>query len=270
MADFTAADVKKLRDLTQAGMMDCKKALTEADGDFDKAVELLRVKGAAKAAARGAEREAESGLVATSGNALVELKSETDFVAKNEDFIAKAQQIADVADQVKATDTDALKAAELDGKTVGEVVQDLAITIGEKIELGEVAYFDGTTVTYMHKRAADLPPAVGVLVEFEGDEAAARAAAMQIAAMKAQYLTRDEVPAEIVESERSIAEQKTREEGKPEQAIAKIVEGRLGGFYKEIVLLEQESVTESKKSVKAVLDAAGTTVKRFARFEVGA
>ena len=264
MSNFTAADVKKLRDLTGAGMMDCKKALTEADGDFDKAVELLRVKGAAKAAARGA------GLVATSGNALVELKCETDFVAKNEDFIAKAQQIADVADSVKATDTAALKAAELDGKTVGEVVEDLAITIGEKIELGEVAYFDGTTVTYMHKRAADLPPAVGVLVEFEGDEAAARAAAMQIAAMKAQYLTRDEVPADVVESERSIAEQKTREEGKPEQAIAKIVEGRLGGFFKEIVLLEQESVTESKKSVKAVLDEAGTTVKRFARFEVGA
>ena len=270
MANFTAADVKKLRELTQAGMMDCKKALTEADGDFDKAVELLRVKGAAKAAARGAERETAAGLVATSGNALVELKSETDFVAKNEDFIAKAQQIADVADSVKATDTAALKAAELDGKTVGEVVEDLAITIGEKIELGEVAYFDGTTVTYMHKRAADLPPAVGVLVEFEGDEAAARAAAMQIAAMKAQYLTRDEVPADVVESERSIAEQKTREEGKPEQAIAKIVEGRLGGFFKEIVLLEQESVTESKKSVKAVLDEAGTTVKRFARFEVGA
>jgi len=270
MADFTAADVKKLRELTQAGMMDCKKALTEADGDFDKAVELLRVKGAAKAAARGAERETASGLVATAGNALVELKSETDFVAKNDDFIAKAQQIAEVADTVKATDTAALKAADLDGKTVGEVVEDLAITIGEKIELGEVAYFEGNTVTYMHKRAADLPPAVGVLVEFEGDEAAARAAAMQIAAMKAQYLTRDEVPADLVESERSIAEQKTREEGKPEQAIAKIVEGRLGGFYKEIVLLEQESVTESKKSVKAVLDAAGTTVKRFARFEVGA
>ena len=270
MADFTAADVKKLRELTQAGMMDCKKALTEADGDFDKAVELLRVKGAAKAAARGAERETAAGLVTTAGNALVELKSETDFVAKNEDFIAKAQQIADVADAVKAVDTAALKAAELDGKTVAEVVEDLAITIGEKIELGEVAYFDGTTVTYMHKRAADLPPAVGVLVEFEGDEAAARAAAMQIAAMKAQYLTRDEVPADLVEAERNIAEQKTREEGKPEQAIAKIVEGRLGGFYKEIVLLEQESVTESKKSVKAVLDAAGTTVKRFARFEVGA
>ena len=149
----------------------------------------------------------------------------------------------------------------------GEVGLDLDVI---NATAGEVAYFDGPVAVYLHKRAADLPPAVGVLVEFEGDEAAARAAAMQIAAMKAQYLTRDEVPADVVESERNIAEQKTREEGKPEQAIAKIVEGRLGGFYKEIVLLEQESVTESKKSVKAVLDAAGTTVKRFARFEVGA
>lgn len=270
MADFTAADVKKLRELTQAGMMDCKKALTEADGDFDKAVELLRVKGAAKAANRAPEREASAGLIATSGGALVELKCETDFVAKGDDFVAVAQRIADAADAAKAGDLETLKAVELDGKTVGEVVQELAITIGEKIELGQVAYFEGETVVYMHKRSADLPPAVGVLVEFDGDAAAARAAAMQIAAMKAQYLTRDEVPADLVASERSIAEQKTREEGKPEQAIAKIVEGRLGGFYKEIVLLEQESVSEAKKSVKAVLDEAGTTVKRFARFEVGA
>ena len=270
MADFTAADVKKLRDLTQAGMMDCKKALTEADGDFDKAVELLRVKGAAKAANRAAERDASAGLVATSGGALVQLKCETDFVAKGDDFVSVAQRIADVADKAKATDVEALKAVALDDKTVGEVVQDLAITIGEKIELGQVAYFEGETVVYMHKRAADLPPAVGVLVEFDGDAAAARGVAMQIAAMKAQYLTRDEVPADVVASERSIAEQKTREEGKPEQAIAKIVEGRLGGFYKEIVLLEQESVSEAKKSVKTVLDEAGTSVKRFARFEVGA
>ncbi|HXH77863.1 translation elongation factor Ts [Nocardioides sp.] len=270
MADFTATDVKKLRDLTQAGMMDCKKALTEADGDFDKAVELLRVKGAAKAANRAAEREAAAGLVATAGGALVELKCETDFVAKGDDFVAVAQRIADAANEAKAGEVEALKVVPLDGKTVGEVVQDLAITIGEKIELGQVAYFEGETVVYMHKRAADLPPAVGVLVEFDGDAAAARGAAMQIAAMKAQYLTRDEVPADVVASERSIAEQKTREEGKPEQAIAKIVEGRLGGFYKEIVLLEQESVSEAKKSVKAVLDEAGTSVKRFARFEVGA
>jgi elongation factor Ts len=267
---ITAADVKKLRDLTAAGMMDAKKALEEADGDFDKAVEILRVKGQAKAEKRAGEREATAGLVAASGNALVELKSETDFVAKNEDFVATAQRIADAANAAKAGDVEALKAVELDGKTVGETVESLAITIGEKIELGEVAYFDGPSVVYLHKRAADLPPAVGVLVEYDGDEAAARAAAMQVAAMKPQYLTRDEVPAEIVAAEKDVLEKKTLEEGKPEAAVAKIVEGRLGGFFKDIVLLEQESVTESKKSVKQVLDEAGTTVKRFARFEVGA
>jgi len=270
MADFSAADVKKLRELTSAGMMDCKKALTEADGDFDKAIEILRVKGAAKAEQRGAEREATAGLVANSGGALVELKSETDFVAKNDDFVAAAQQIADAANEAKAGDLEALKAVTIGDKTVGELVADLAITIGEKIELGNVAYFDGPVAVYLHKRAADLPPAVGVLVEYDGDEAAARGAAMQVAALKAQYLTRDEVPADIVAHERDIAEKKSREEGKPEAAIAKITEGRLGGFFKEVVLLEQESVTESKKTVKAVLDAAGTTVKRFARFEVGA
>ncbi len=267
---FTAADVKKLRDLTQAGMMDCKKALDEADGDFDKAVEILRVKGQAKAEKRGAEREATAGLVAASGGALVELKSETDFVAKSAEFITTAQQIAEAVDAAKAGDVEAAKSLPLGDSTVGEVVQNLAITIGEKIELGQVAYFDGPTTVYLHKRAADLPPAVGVLVEYDGDETAARGAAMQVAALKAQYLTRDEVPSDIVEAEKDVLTKKTLEEGKPEAAVAKIVEGRLGGFFKEVVLLEQESVTESKKTVKAVLDAAGTTVKRFARFEVGA
>src|SRR3954451_17115308 len=267
---IAAADVKKLRDLTAAGMMDAKKALEEADGDFDKAVEILRVKGQAKAEKRAGEREATSGLVAASGGALVELKSETDFVAKNEDFIATAQKIADAADAARAGDLDTLKAVEIDGKTVGEIVEGLAITIGEKIELGEVAYFDGPVAVYLHKRAADLPPAVGVLIEYDGDEAAARGAAMQVAAMKAQYLTRDEVPADIVAAEKDVQVKKTLAEGKPEAAVDKIVEGRLGAFFKDIVLLEQESVTEAKKSVKQVLDEAGTTVKRFARFEVGA
>ncbi|MGI8536668.1 MAG: translation elongation factor Ts [Mycobacteriales bacterium] len=271
MANFSAADVKKLRDLTSAGMMDCKKALDEADGDFDAAVDILRTKGAAKAAKRGVEREATSGLVATSGGALVELNSETDFVAKNNDFVAVAQQIADVADQARAADAEALKAAALGDQTVGEVVENLAITIGEKIELGRVAWFEGPVVTYMHKRASDLPPAVGVLVAYDGGDAeAARGAAMQIAAMKPQYLTRDDVPTDIVSKERDIAEATSREEGKPEQAIARITEGRLNGFFKDVVLLEQPSVTDSKKSVKAVLDDAGVTVKRFARFEVGA
>lgn len=268
---ISAADVKKLRDLTAAGMMDAKKALEEALGDFEKAVDILRTKGAAKAAKRGAEREATSGLVVTAGNALVELKSETDFVAKNPDFIAAAQRIVEAADSAKAADAAALSAVALDDKTVGDVVQELAITIGEKIELGGVAYFEGQTVTYMHRRASDLPPAVGVLVEFEGGNAdAARGAAMQIAAMRPQYVSRDEVPADVVAHEREIAEATAREEGKPEQAIAKITEGRLNGFFKDVALLDQPSVTESKKTVKAILDEAGVTIKRFARFEVGA
>ncbi len=270
MASFTAADVKKLREQTGAGMMDCKKALEEAEGDHDTAVELLRVKGAAKAAKRGAEREASAGLVVTSGGALVEIKCETDFVAKNDDFVATAQRIAEAAESAHAGDAETLKAVPLDGRTTGEVVQELAITIGEKIELGRVAYFEGPVVTYLHRRAADLPPAVGVLVEYDGDADAARGAAMQVAAMRPQFLTRDEVPADVVAKEREIAEATSREEGKPEQAIAKITEGRLNGFFKDVVLLEQPSVTENKKSVQAVLDAAGTTVKRFARFEVGA
>ena len=267
---YTAADVKKLRELTQAGMMDCKKALDETDGDFDKAVELLRVKGAAKAAKRGAEREASAGLVAHAPGILVELKCETDFVAKGEDFVAAAQQIADAASEAKPADVEALKAVALGDQTVGEVVEGLAISIGEKIELGQYVHFDGPVVAYLHKRAADLPPAVGVLVEYAGDADAARGAAMQIAAMRPQYLTRDEVPADIVAKEREIAEATSREEGKPEQAIAKITEGRLNGFFKDVVLLEQPSVTENKKTVKAVLAESGTSLTRFARFEVGA
>jgi elongation factor Ts len=268
---ISAADVKRLRELTGAGMMDCKKALGEADGDFDKAVEILRVKGSAKAAARGAERTASAGLVATSGGALVELNSETDFVAKSEDFIAAAQQIADVAGAVKPADADTLKGAALGDVTVGETVEALAVKIGEKIELGRVVAFDGQTVVYMHRRAADLPPAVGVLVEYTGDNAeVARGAAMQIAAMRPQFVTRDEVPADIVAKEREIAEATAREEGKPEQALPKIIEGRMNGFFKDVVLIDQPSVTDSKKSVKAILDEAGVTVTRFARFEVGA
>jgi len=252
-------------------MMDAKKALTESDGDFDRAVELLRVKGQAKAQKRGAEREATAGLVATAGGALVELNSETDFVAKNADFVAAAQQIADAADASKAGDPDTLKGVTLGDSTVGAVVDGLAVKIGEKIELGRVAYFEGPTVVYLHRRAADLPPTVGVLVEYQGsDEAAARGAAMQVAAMRPAYVSRDDVPEDVVAKEREIAEATAREEGKPEGALPKIIEGRLNGFFKDVALLDQPSVTDSKKSVKAVLDQAGVTVTRFARFEVGA
>jgi elongation factor Ts len=270
MPTFTASDVKRLRDMTGAGMMDAKKALVEADGDFDAATDILRTTGAAKAAKRGAERTATAGLVAHSAGVLVELRCETDFVAKGDDFVAAAQKIADAASEAKPADIEALKAVQVGDETVGEIVEGLAISIGEKIELGQYVHFDGPVVAYLHKRSADLPPAVGVLVEYDGDADAARGAAMQVAAMRPQYLTRDEVPADIVEHERKIAEATSREEGKPEQAIAKITEGRLNGFFKDVVLLEQPSVTENKKSVKAVLDEAGTQVLRFARFEVGA
>ena len=271
MANITAADVKQLRDLTGAGMMDSKKALTEADGDLDKAVEILRVKGAAKAAKRGAERTASAGLVAAAGTALVELNSETDFVAKSDQFQALASEIAEAADRIKPAGADELRGAELEGgKSVEESISALAAVIGEKLELGRVAAFEGKVVTYMHRRASDLPPTVGVLVEYEGDDAeAARGAAMQVAAMRPQYVSRDEVPEDVVAKEREIAEATAREEGKPEQALPKIVDGRVNGYFKEFVLLEQPSVQDNKKTVKKVLDEVGVTVKRFARFEVG-
>ena len=271
MADFTAADVKKLRELTGAGMMDCKKALEANAGDMDKAIEELRIKGQAKAAKRGAERTAGNGLVAAAQNSMVELNCETDFVAKNEQF---QQLAADIVAHVAATgiaDREALLEEKLeDGRTVRESIDAANAIIGEKLELGRVAHFTGQVAAYMHRRSADLPAQVGVLVEYAGDDAtAARGAAMQIAAMKAQYVSREAVPAEIVENERRIAEATAREEGKPAAALPKITEGRVQGFFKEVVLLEQASVQDNKRTVKAVLDEAGVTVTAFARFEIG-
>jgi elongation factor Ts len=271
MAEFGAADVKKLRDLTGAGMMDCKRALEEANGDLDKAVEILRVKYAQKVDKRGAERTASAGLVAAAEGALVELNCETDFVAKNEEFIQLANDIVAVAAARKPADRDALLQLQMaDGKSVQDNVAALAATIGEKLELGRVVVFDGQVTSYMHRRASDLPPAIGVIVEFDGDDVeTARGAAMQIASLRAQYLTRDDVPTDIVANERRIAEDIAREEGKPEQALPKIVEGRVNGFFKDVVLLDQPYVRDNKKTVKQVLDEASVTLKRFARFEVG-
>ncbi|MDQ1709929.1 MAG: elongation factor Ts [Frankiaceae bacterium] len=271
MADITAAEVKRLRDATGAGMMDAKRALDETEGDFDKAIETLRIKGMAKAQSRGAERTASNGLVAAAENALIELACETDFVAKNEQFQQLAADIAAHASASKVGEVEALLAEKLaDGQTVAENITALAAVIREKLELRRVVVFEGQTTAYMHKKALDLPAQVGVLIEFEGDDAtAARQAAMQVAALKARFVSRDEVPAEVLESERRIAEATAREEGKPEAALPKITEGRVNGFLKEVVLLEQSSVQDNKKTVKALLDEAGVTVKRFARFEVG-
>ena len=270
MANYTTADIKRLRELTGAGMMDVKKALDEADGDHEKAVEVLRIKGA-KDVGKRAERTTANGLVAADGGVMVELNCETDFVAKNADFQELANRIIEVAKAAKPADVELLRSAELDGRSVSDSVQELSAKIGEKLELRRAVAFDGTVTTYLHRRATDLPPAVGVMVEYTGgSEEAARGAAMQIAAMRPRYVSRDEVPEDVLATERRIAEQTAREEGKPDAALPKIVEGRVNGFFKDVVLLEQPSVTENKKTVKAVLDEAGVTVKRFARFEVGA
>ncbi|MFM8515380.1 MAG: translation elongation factor Ts [Actinomycetota bacterium] len=270
MTTISAADVKRLRDITSAGMMECKKALEESGGDFDKAVEILRISGAAKAAKRGAERTASNGLVAADGNALIELLCETDFVAKSEDFQAFAGAIAAVASSGQIGDPEVLLAASLpSGRTVAEGISDLAGVIGEKLELGRVAVVPAPSTVYLHRRASDLPPQVGVLVSYSGDEEVARGTAMQIAAMRPHYLTRDEVPAETVENERRIAEATAKEEGKPEAALPKIVEGRVNSFFRDTVLLEQASVVDNKKTVAQVLADAGTQIMAFARFEPG-
>lgn len=271
MGTVTAADVKKLRDLTSAGMMECKKALEETGGDFDKAVEALRISGAAKAAKRGAERTASNGLVACAENAMIELLCETDFVAKSEDFQGLAGSIADLAAATQTAEATALAGLPMPGtgRSVAESISDLAGVIGEKLELGRVAVLTAPVATYLHKRASDLPPQVGVIVAYAGEEAAARGVAMQIAAMRPMFVSRDDVPAQTVENERRIAEATAKEEGKPEAALPKIVDGRVNSFYKDTVLLEQPSVVDNKQTVAQVLQGAGTSVSAFARFEVG-
>ena len=269
MANYSAADVKKLRDLTGSGMMDCKKALEESAGDLDKAVELLRIKGA-KDVGKRAGRDTANGLVVAQGGTMVELNCETDFVAKSADFQALADRILAVAVAEAPADVDGLRAAKLDDGTVDDAVQALSARIGEKLELKRYVHVDGPVALYLHRRASDLPPAIGALVSYQGgDEDVVKGVAMHIAAARPSYTTRDEVPSEVIENERRIAEATAREEGKPEQVLPRIVDGRINGFYKDVVLLEQPSVQEPKKTVKALLDEAGVTVTSFARFEVG-
>lgn len=269
MANFTAADVKKLREMTGSGMADCKKALVETDGDFDNAVEILRIKGA-KDVGKRAARTSSNGLVAIKDGVLIELLCETDFVAKNDDFVTLGDKIVAALADGKVESVEAAFALSVDGTTVADLVQQLSAKIGERLKLRRVVRFDGKTTSYLHRRSADLPPQVAVLVEYTGDdEEAARGAAMQVAAMRPKFVTRNEVPADLVANERRIAEGTAREEGKHEQAMTKIVEGRVNSFFKDNTLNEQPSVQDSKKTVKAVLDAAGVAVTRFARYEVG-
>jgi elongation factor Ts len=250
-------------------MMDCKKALEESEGNFDKAVELLRIKGA-KDVGKRAGRDTANGLVAAQGGTMIELNSETDFVAKSADFQALSDKILEVAVAEKPSDVEALRSLPLDGGTVDEAVRSLSVRIGEKLELKRYIHVDGPVALYLHRRASDLPPAIGALVAYDGaGDEAAKSVAMHIAAARPQYTTRDQVPGDVLENERRIAEATAREEGKPEQVLPRIVEGRINGFFKDVVLLEQPSVHEPKKTVKALLDEAGVTVREFARFEVG-
>jgi elongation factor Ts len=275
MANYTAADIKALRESTGAGMLDVKKALDEADGDRDKATEILRVKGL-KGVTKREGRTTSNGLVAAQAGdgvgTLVEVLCETDFVAKSEKFIALAAQVLAQSVASGATDADALLKSSLeDGSTVQELLDNANATIGEKIEVKRVSRVQApVVVSYLHKTSPDLPAQIGVLVGAEGgDEQLARDVAMHIAAFSPTVLTRDEVDPATVEQERRVAEATAKEEGKPEAALPKIVEGRVNGFFKENVLLEQPFAKDAKKTVEKVLAEAGTKVSSFVRFRVG-
>jgi elongation factor Ts len=276
MANSTAADVKRLREQTGAGMMDCKNALDEAGGDLEAAVELLRLKGA-KDVNKRATRTAANGLVAaeldgTSAGVLVELNCETDFVAKTDLFQQVAGQIAKAAVDAKAADRLTLLATEVGpGTTVEQLIDETGASLKEKLELGRYTRFEGGYVaTYLHRSDAALPPTLGVLIQIDQDKAeVAKDLAQQVAAMRPLYTRREDVPADVVEKERRIAEQITRDEGKPEQAIPKIVEGRLNAYFKDVVLTEQAFVKDQKTTINKVLAQNGVSVTGFARFQIG-
>lgn len=282
MADFSLEDLKTLRERLGTGMVETKNALVEAGGSLEKATELLRLKGA-KGNAKRADRSTSEGLVAAKENGstttLIELDCETDFVAKSEKFVTLGAKILDAVVAAGATSSEEGLAASVPStgsgqadQTVAELIGDEAAILGEKIELRRVAVVSGDRfAVYLHKTSKDLPPQVGVVVGYSGDDAeTARSIAQHISFADPQYLSRDEVPAEDVETERRIVEEISRNEGKPEAALPKIIEGRINGFFKQVVLSEQDYARDNKLSVAKVLKDAGLTVNGFARFKVGA
>lgn len=269
MAQITAALVKELREITGAGMMDCKKALVECEGDKEKAIDYLREKGIAKAAKK-AGRIASEGVVAAAsdGNAacIVEINSETDFVAKNENFQALVKKIAEHIVATRPADLDALNASILDGKTVAEVMTEAVASIGEKLSLRRFEVYtseDGKLATYIHMGGK-----IGVIVELSGgEESLGKDVAMQIAAARPQCIDRSNVDQEALAHEREVLRKQALEEGKPEKIVEKMVDGRINKYYKEVCLVEQEFVKDSDKTIKDILN--GAEVRRFARFEMG-
>jgi len=275
MANYTAADVKTLRERSGAGMMDCKSALDEANGDIDKAMEVLRLKGL-KGVTKREGRTTSNGIIIArvAGNKgyLIELACETDFVAKAEKFVALGDLIADAIAAAGAETVEAGLAASVSGKTVGDAITDEAAIMGEKVELRKVhVVSDDNIDAYLHRTSKDLPPQVGVLLAFKGtDVETAHDVAVHIAAFSPTYLTSADVPQDIVDTERRIATETARNEGKPEAALEKIVEGRVKGFFKENCLLEQDFAKDNKLSVAKVLEQHGLTVSAFVRYRVGA
>ena len=276
MAAVSVAAVKELRERLGAGMLDSKNALVEADGDIEKAIEILRLKGL-KGVAKREGREASEGMVGvrqTEGAAtMIELVCETDFVAKNEKFLALSEKVLDAISAAGAADVEAALAAPLEGKTVGEVITDESAIIGERIEVRKVTRIEAPgTAVYLHRTSKDLPPQIGVVVGYEGaDEKAALSIAQHISFADPLYVSRDEVPAEEVEKERALVTEISKNEGKPEAALPKIVEGRLTAFFKQVALNEQvHALDADKREVAKVAEAAGITVTSFARSKVGA
>ncbi len=274
MANYTAEDVKRLREATAAGMLDCKKALDEADGDYDKALDLIRVKGL-KGVTKREGRLTSNGLVVArvSGGVgvMLELNCETDFVAKGERFIALGDELVEHLHTAKSADLESFLASTMsNGKTVQFVLDEGNATLGEKIEVRNVAVIQGPVGLYLHKTSPDLPPQVGVLVLLAKEAAeVGKDVAQHIAAFAPKFVHRDDVPADLIENERRVAEATAREEGKPEASLSKIIEGRVTGFVKEVSLLEQAFAKDAKKTVQQFLDEAGTAVKKFHRFRVG-
>ncbi|WP_102509000.1 translation elongation factor Ts [Sanguibacter massiliensis] len=280
MANYTAADIKALRERTGAGMLDVKKALDEADGNSEKALELLRIKGL-KGVSKREDRETTEGLVAVDirpsdageTGTIIELNCETDFVAKNEKFIDLADTVLAAVVAAGATDVESALAAPTAEGTVADTITTLAAGIGEKVVLRRVAAASGPKVTsYVHRTAKDLPPTIGVLVVTdEAGAAVGKDVAQHVAALAPDFLSREDVPAEKVDNERRIAEETARNEGgkKPDHIIAKIAENRLGKFFEDVVLLEQPLAKDPSKKVGQAAKEAGGTIVSFVRFRVG-
>ncbi len=275
MANYTAEDVKKLREATAAGMLDCKKALDEAEGDYNKALDIIRVKGLKGITKREGRLTSNGAVVAkVEGNlgVMLELNCETDFVAKGERFVALADELLAHLQNAQSDSLEAFLASTMsNGNTVQATVDEANATMGEKIEVRRIAVIKDSPVgIYLHRTSPDLPPQVGVLVELVKDAAeVGKDIAQHIAAFAPQFVNREDVPADLIENERRIAEKTAREEGKPEASLSKIIEGRVTGFVKEVSLIEQSFAKDAKKTVKQILDEAGTAVKAFHRFRVG-